>query len=59
MYGIIGKSGQSSAELILLMGGIIIIILFVGTYVLNMTNSINNELEKLLENQKEYILNKI
>ena len=59
MYGVIGESGQSSAELILLMGGIIIIILFVGTYVLNMTNSINNELEKLLENQKEYILNKI
>lgn len=53
------KSGQSSGEMILLIGGMIIIVLLIGSYVFNMTNNMGYNLKKLLDNEKELIMNKI
>ncbi|MCC7553493.1 MAG: class III signal peptide-containing protein [Methanobacteriaceae archaeon] len=53
------RSGQSSAEFILLIGGVIVIVLLIGTYISDINKSISNELKKLLETQKEYLLNKV
>jgi uncharacterized protein (UPF0333 family) len=53
------KSGQSSAEMILLLGGIIVIVLIISSYILNISNSIENSLKRLLETQRNNILNKL
>ncbi|WP_409200758.1 class III signal peptide-containing protein [Methanobrevibacter sp. DSM 116169] len=53
------NSGQTSAELILLIGGIIVIVIIVGSYGVNILDSINKSLKSLLESEKEFILNNI
>lgn len=53
------NKGQGSAELILIIGGLIIIVLLVGSYMSNITQKTQTNIHHLLEKEKEYILNKI
>jgi uncharacterized protein (UPF0333 family) len=52
-------TGQSSAEMILLIGTILVIVLLVSSYVTSISKSINGELKGLIENGRDYIINKI
>ena len=49
------NKGQSSAELILIIGGLIVIILFIGTYISNITDTTQNKLTK----ERNFLINKI
>ena len=53
------NKGQGSAELILLMGAILIIVLIVGTYVTNITRSISWQIKEIIENGRDFMINKI
>ncbi|MDR2624303.1 MAG: hypothetical protein LBC39_07035 [Methanobrevibacter sp.] len=53
------ESGQSSAELMLLMGTIIVIVLLVGIYVTNILHSIDDGLKSLVENGRDSLINKL
>ena len=44
------NKGQSSAELILIIGGLIVIILFIGTYISNIT---------VITKERNFLINKI
>ncbi|KZX10845.1 class III signal peptide-containing protein [Methanobrevibacter oralis] len=59
MYRKIDSKGQSSAELILIVGGLIVIVLFVGSYITNITINAQNSFEKLLNQQRNYLINKL
>ncbi|MCL2687161.1 MAG: class III signal peptide-containing protein [Methanobrevibacter sp.] len=52
-------SGQGSAEMILLMGVILVIVIIAGTYIFNISESINNSLKSLLEKGRNSVLNKL
>lgn len=52
------NKGQSSAEMILLVGGIIAIVILVGSYITNMTKSTQESFKNLLKNERNYIINK-
>ncbi|MDR2544012.1 MAG: hypothetical protein LBD03_00430 [Methanobrevibacter sp.] len=52
-------SGQSSAELMLLVGTIIVIVLLVGVYVTNILHSIDAGLKNLVIDGREFLLNKL
>jgi uncharacterized protein (UPF0333 family) len=51
--------GQGSAELILIIGGLLIIVLFVGSYLSNITQKTQTSINSLLKKERDYILNKI
>ena len=51
--------GQGSAELILIVGGLIVIVLLVGSYISNITEKTQNNIENLLKKQRDYLINKI
>ena len=53
------KNGQGSAELILIVGGLIVVILLVASYMSNITNKIQTTLEDLLKEERDNIINKI
>lgn len=53
------NKGQGSAELILIIGGLIIIVLLVGTYISGITQKTQNNMHNLLKKEKDYIINKI
>lgn len=53
------NKGQGSAELILIIGGLLIIVLFVGSYMSNITQKTQENINNLLKVEREYILNKI
>lgn len=53
------NNGQSSAELILIVGGLIIIVLFVGSYISNITNTTQENFKKILEKERDFLINKI
>ena len=60
MYKIkLDNKGQGSAELILIIGGIIVVVLLVGSYISNITEKTQENIEKLLKIEKEYLINKI
>lgn len=52
-------SGQGSAEMILLIGAILVIVILAGTYIFQISDSINDSLKILLEKGRDSILNKI
>lgn len=56
---IIDNSGQTSAEMILLIGIILIIVIIVGKFISDISNSINLILKNLITVSSESILNKI
>lgn len=51
--------GQGSAELILIIGGLIVIVLLVGSYMSNITNQTQTNLKHLLKHERDYIINKL
>ncbi|WP_407377765.1 class III signal peptide-containing protein [Methanobrevibacter sp.] len=59
MFKNIDNKGQGSAELILIIGGLIVIVLFVGSYLSNITQKTQNSLHQSLKTEREYILEKI
>ena len=59
MYRKIDNKGQSSAELILIIGGLLVIILFVGSYISNITNTTEKNFKTLISQERDYLINKI
>ena len=53
------NSGQGSAELILIIGGLLIIILLVGNYITTIQETVQESLKKVLTKEREFIINKI
>ncbi len=52
------NKGQGSAELILIIGGLIVIILLVGSYISNITKKTQTSLSNLLKQERDYLINK-
>ena len=59
MYRKIDDKGQSSAEVILILGGLLAIVLFVASYITNITKTTNNSFEELIKQEKDFLINKI
>ena len=55
----IDNKGQGSAELILIIGGLLVIVLFVGSYISNITNTTHKNFENILSREKDFLINKI
>lgn len=55
----IDNKGQGSAELILIVGGIIVVVLLVGSYISNITEKMQQNMQNLLKIEKEHLINKI
>ena len=53
------EKGQGSAELILIIGGLLVIVLFVGSYMSNITQKTQENINDLQKAERDYILNKI
>ncbi len=53
------NKGQSNAELILIIGGLIVIILFIGTYISNITDTTQNKLKTVITKERNFLINKI
>lgn len=53
------NKGQGSAELILLIGGLIIIVLLVGSYISQITDQTQTQIENLLKEERDFLINKI
>ena len=53
------NKGQSSAELIWIIGGLIVIILFIGTYISNITDTTQNKLKTVITKERNFLINKI
>ena len=51
--------GQGSAELILIVGGIIVIVLLVGSYMSDITGKTNSNMKNLLKAERDFLINKI
>ena len=59
MFRKIDDKGQGSAELILLIGGLIVIVLLVGSYISNITQKTQKNMQNLLKTERDFIINKI
>ena len=59
MYRKIDNKGQSSAELILIIGGLLVIILFLASYITKITNTTQNSFKGLIKQERDYLINKI
>ena len=53
------NKGQGSAELILIIGGLIVIVLLIGSYMSNITGKIQTNINDLLKIERDYLINKI
>ena len=53
------SKGQGSAELILIVGGIIIIVLLVGSYMSNITERTQSNIHEVLKQERDYLINNI
>ncbi len=53
------NKGQGSAELILIIGGLIVIVLLIGSYVSNITGKAQTNIQSLLKIERDYLINKI
>ena len=53
------NKGQGSAELILIIGGLIVIVLLIGSYMSNITRKIQTNIHDLLKIERDYLINKI
>jgi uncharacterized protein (UPF0333 family) len=53
------NKGQGSAELILIIGGLIIIVLLVGSYMSDVTEKMQTNIHNLLKTERNYLINKI
>ena len=53
------NNGQGSAELILITGGLIVIILLVASYMSHITEKIQTNMNSLLRKERDFLINKI
>lgn len=53
------NKGQGSAELILIIGGLIVIVLLVGSYMSHITEQTQTNVKNLLQKERDYLINKI
>lgn len=53
------ENGQGSAEMILLIGALLVIVIVVGNYIFNITESINDSLKSLIEKGRNSTLYRI
>lgn len=53
------NKGQGSAELILIIGGLIVIVLLVGSYMSNITEKTQDNINNLLKQERDFLINKI
>ena len=53
------NKGQGSAELILIIGGLIVIVLLIGSYMSNITEKTQTNIKSLLKIERDYLINKI
>ena len=53
------NKGQGSAELILIVGGLIVIVLLIGSYMSNITEKTQTNIHELLKTERDYLINKI
>ena len=53
------EKGQGSAELILIVGSLIVIVLLVGSYISNITGKTNTNIKNLLKTERDFLINKI
>lgn len=53
------NKGQGSAELILIIGGLIVIVLLVGSYMSNITEKTQTNIQDLLKIERNFLINKI
>ena len=59
MFKKIDNKGQSSAEIILIIGGLLVIILFVASYITNIINTTQNSFDALIKQERDFLINKI
>lgn len=59
MFRKIDNRGQSSAEVILIMGGLLVIILFVASYITDITNTTQESFKTLIKQERDHLINKI
>ncbi len=52
-------NGQGSAELILIVGGLIVIVLLIGSYISNITTKANTNLINLIKQERDFLINKL
>ena len=55
----IDNRGQGSAELLLITGGLIVIVLLVGSYISNITEKTQTNIQNLLKTERDFLINKI
>lgn len=55
----IDNKGQGSAELILIIGGIIVVVLLISAYITNITEKTQKNMENLLKKERDFLINKI
>ena len=55
MFKKIDDKGQSSAEIILIIGGLLVIILFVASYITNIINTTQNSFETLIKQERDFL----
>ena len=53
------EKGQGSAELILIVGSLIVIVLLVGSYISDITGKTNTNIKNLLKTERDFLINKI
>lgn len=53
------NKGQGSAELILIIGGLLVIVLFIGSYISDITGKTQENLKTLLKTERDNLINKI
>ena len=51
--------GQGSAELILIIGGLIVIVLLIGSYMSHITDQTQNNMKNVLKQERDFLINKI
>lgn len=51
--------GQGSAELILIVGGMIVVVLLVGSYISYITQKTQTNMHNLLKTERDFLINKI
>ena len=55
----IDNKGQGSAELMLIIGGIIVVVILISTYITNITEKTQKNMENLLKKERDFLINKI
>ena len=57
MYKRTDNKGQASAELILIIGGLLVIVLLVGNYISNITQTTEQKFKAVLKEERDFLIN--